>query len=550
MNEESSTSNSKVVQIEENKKREINLKLNKKIHQIIILSLLHLFYILIEAFNLFEIKWISSVIYVILCVGTIGFLWLQRESANYLMPIPFISLIIVGGILEETITITVIFVLYCLYFFIYQYIKKDQSETILTVILSGITMFTLFSFTLFNQGFVKINSEVNIIIFIWLAWCLTTLGLAFIHRNNIMLHYTLITTVALFASVGTFFGFIMVYDNIFAIFNGLIILISIIVSMLIVFLDETFDLKRFLGFIGINLVAVIIFSFSFGRSFDWLTAMNKSLVVDYVLFVPLVLITSIVLSIKFYPETKLAFQSGIYSYSLDKKIFSTDMSLLIPYFIFHLTSLFSLAHIGNNPNLIFLKLLIVSIIFVAATVPLNIRVTTTISLISTLAFLISVMLFIGDISNYAAFISLLGIVFLLFVFIVINELYLIGEPLTTNLSIVASLVGMVTSIMFFYIEKMALKEIWTSITWALVGVFLFAFGLIFNYIYLRRSGLIIILFDVAYSILVIAINKNYRGIPLGVALIILAIVLLVCIYLLRWSEQREVKKAVPEEVSE
>jgi len=550
LNKKSSTSNTTVIQHEGKEKTKINLKIDKKIHQIVILSLIHIFYILLEAFNLFEAKWVSSVIYAILCAGTIGFLWLQKENINYLMPIPFISLIIVGGILEETITITVIFVLYCLYFFIIQYIKKNEIETIQTVILSGITMFTLFAFTLFNQGFVKINTEANVVLFIWLAWCLTTLGLALIHRKNIKLHYTFISIVAFFASVGTFFGFIMVYDNLFAIFNGLIILFSIIVSMLIVFLEETFAIKRFLVFIGINLIAVIIFSFSFGFSFDWLSTMNKALVVDYVLFVPLALITTIVLSIKFYPETKAAFQSGAYSYGLEKNIFSTDMSFLVTYFIFHLAALFSLIQLWDNPSILFLKLLILSIIFVATTVPLNIRVSNIISLTSTLAFLISVMLFLGNVSNYAAFISLLGIVFLLFIFIVINELFLIGEPLTTNLSIVATLVGMVTSIIFFYIEDIPLKEVWTSLTWAFVGIFLFAFGIIFNYIFLRRSGLIIVIFDVAYTIIVIAINEDYRGLPLGIALIVLAIVLLACIFLLRWSERREPKKEVTEEVLE
>ncbi|MHA1186559.1 MAG: hypothetical protein ACTSSK_06725 [Candidatus Heimdallarchaeota archaeon] len=327
-------------------------------------------------------------------------------------------------------------------------------------------------------------------------------------------------------------------------------MLSIIVSMLIVFLEEIFDFKKFLAFIGINLVAVIIYSFAFNMTFDWLSTMNKTLVVDYVLFVPLVLLTSIVLSIKFYPETKLAFQAGIYSYNLDKDIFSTDKSFLATYFIFHLTALFSLLQIGSNSSYLLLKLLIISIIFVATTVPLNIRMTTIISLLSTLSFLITVMLYLGNVSNYAAFISLLGLVFLLFVFIVINERFLIGEPLTTNLTIVASLMGMVTSIMFFYLEDMPLKEIFTSITWVLVGGFLFAFGLIFNYIYLRRSGLIIILFDIAYFVVVIAINKTYRGLSLGIAFIVLAVVLFTCIFLFRWSERREPDKEINEEVLE
>jgi len=537
-------------EVEEKHVKRRNIKQDRKIHQIIILSLLHLFYILVESFNLFETQWISSLIYSILAIGTIGFLWLQKENINYLMPIPFISLIIVGGILEETITTTVIFVAYCLYFFIYQYIKKTETETILTVILSGITMLVLISFTLFDHGFVKINYELNVIVVIWFVWCLTTLGLAFIHRNNFALHFGFIITVLLFASIGPFFGFILVFDNVFALMNGILIFVSIAISLLIVFLEETFDLKKFLGFIGINLVAVIVYSFSFGKSFDWLSALNKTFVVDYALFIPLVLITSIVLTIKFYPDTRIERDSETFSYSSDQKLVNIDGSLVITFFVFHLSALFSLVHTIDNFEFIFLKLLIISMILVSATVTLNVRISNIISLTTSLVFLACVMVFLANVSNYATFISLLAISIVLYIFIVINEMFLIGEPLSTNLSVVATLVGMITSILFFYLENVYLKEIWTSISWALIGAFLFAFGILYEYTFLRRSGLIIILFDIVYSVIVIIINTDYRGIPMGVAFIVLAVVLLVCIYLLRWSESRDKKKNLTEKIPE
>ena len=156
------------------------------------------------------------------------------------------------------------------------------------------------------------------------------------------------------------------------------------------------------------------------------------------------------------------------------------------------------------------------------------------------------MIFLANVSNYATFISLLAIVVVLYVFIILNEMFLLGEPLSTNLSIVATLLGMITSILLFYVENVNLKEIWTSICWVVIGAFLFSFGIIFEYTFLRRSGLFIILFDIVYSVIVIILNTSYRGLPMGIAFIVLAVVLLVCIYLLRWSERRDTKKKITE----
>lgn len=549
MSENLSTSKVEVDQNKEKTRRKINLGKTRKIHQIIILSSIHLFYILIESLDLFEYQWISSTIYSLIAISTIAFLWLQKESINYLLPIPFISLVIVGGILEETITTTVIFAFYCLYFFIYQFIKKNEAETILTVIISGLTMLTLIGFTLFDHGFVKINYELNAIVVIWFSWCLANLGLAFVHRKNFAMHFSLIITVLLLSSIGPFLGFILVYDNVFALANGILILISIIISLLIVFFEETFKLGRFLQFITANLVAVILYSFSFNMSFDWLADLNKMFVIDYALFVPLVLITTIVLMIKFYPQTRSPREFGEYAYRSNKEIVSADIALLTTFIIFNLTAVFSLIQNFDGLEFIILKLLIISILYVAATISLNIRVTTITSLLSTFVFLIFVMLRLGNVSNYAAFISLLGIVVVVYIFAILNELFLIGEPLTTNLTMVATLVGMVTSIIFFYIENMALKEIWSSISWGLIGVFLFAFGIIFHFVFLRRTGLIIILFDIAYTL--VAVGVKYRlSLESGITFIILAVVLITCIYLLRWSERREPKERIVEEVLE
>ncbi|MCK5158906.1 MAG: hypothetical protein KAR08_07105, partial [Candidatus Heimdallarchaeota archaeon] len=63
------------------------------------------------------------------------------------------------------------------------------------------------------------------------------------------------------------------------------------------------------------------------------------------------------------------------------------------------------------------------------------------------------------------------------------------------------------------------------------------------------SGLIIILFDIAYTL--VAVGVKYRlSLLSGITFIILAFVLITCIYLLRWSERRELQEKIVEEVLE
>ncbi|NHJ85418.1 MAG: hypothetical protein FK734_08135 [Asgard group archaeon] len=527
-----------------NQQRTINPKKAKIIHQVIVLSLLHLLFMFIEGFNKFDTQWVSSVVYSLLAVGTVIFLWIQKENFVYLLPIPFISLCVVGAILEETITTTVIFVAYCGYFFSVQFFKKKEVETILIAAFSGFTMIILICFTLFNHGFVNVDSEFHVILWIWLAWCLTILGLAFIHRNNFKLHISFIATVLTFGSLGPIFGVILSKYNFFSLINGIIIFIAMILSMVAIFLEKEFKLSKFSTYIGINLIAIIIYSFTFRSYFEWLNTFTSSFLVDYILLVPLVLVTAIVLTLKFYPKTKTIDSDTQYSFLENKERINYDMLFLVTYLVFLFSSLITL--IGNIDNFqyAFLKALIISFVFVGTTIPLNVRISTIISMLATLSFFITTLHFLGNVASGISLIVLLSIAIVLLIFTAINEIFLKGEPLSTNLSMVATLVGLIASILYFYIENIPLKEIWTSISWAIIGVFLFAFGIIFKRLFLRRSGLAVVLLDIVYSI--ISISLGYKGWEMGIAYIILAIVLMICIYLFRWSEKREEKTDIKE----
>ena len=119
-----------------------------------------------------------------------------------------------------------------------------------------------------------------------------------------------------------------------------------------------------------------------------------------------------------------------------------------------------------------------------------------------------------------------------------NELFLKGEPLTTTLTLSGALILMITSQLYFSIN-FATQFLYSEIVWAGIGLFLFTIGLIFNKLFLRRTGLVIILLDVVKSIIELLIEYLDEGWKIGVAFMILAIVLMVCIFLFRWSEKRE-----------
>jgi membrane protein implicated in regulation of membrane protease activity len=118
-----------------------------------------------------------------------------------------------------------------------------------------------------------------------------------------------------------------------------------------------------------------------------------------------------------------------------------------------------------------------------------------------------------------------------------------GEPLTSSMTLSGTLMLMICSLIYFdYIE------IWVSLIWALVGLYLFVVGLLFNKIFLRRIGLAVILMDVVYSIVYVSRLENKA--LLGVGFMVLAIVLFICIWLFRWSEQKLKREKETDEETE
>jgi hypothetical protein len=276
-------------------------------------------------------------------------------------------------------------------------------------------------------------------------------------------------------------------------------------------------------------IGIVILSYSFTGNFEPLVELAKILIVDYAIFMPIVIFVAVNVGIKFYKLHKNPEQK--------QTLTNLDFILIAVFAVFLATAMGMAGWTIGNYNLI--KAFVVSIIFFGISLELRLRFSTAITIIATHVFLGLMLNLVGGISSDWVLITLMAISSVLILFAVINEIFLIGEPITSAMIISGSLILMATS--FVYFEFLAL---WVSLIWAFAGLYLFVFGLLFNKISLRRSGLIIILADVVYSIVYVARLENRT--LLGIGFMILAIVLFACILLFRWSEQR-LKKEVPPE---
>jgi hypothetical protein len=539
---------SKEVKIDEAEKKTRKFDLAKTPHQIITLTVIHLLYIAFEASNAFNPTWISVIIYGIISLGTIGFIYLQKENAKYLIPIPFISLIIVGGILgnlEGTITITVIFVIYCAFYFTLVFMKEDITQTIITILFSAVTLFVLTTFMKFNQGFVSVGKEYNVISFLWLLWAGAVSAIIIRNKEKIGLSILYTALLVIMSSIGPIIrpeG--SANANVFSLVCAVILLGTAVISIILAVPKDEFKVGRFIGNITIIEVGFVTFSYTFNYAFSWIAnTSTKASIVNYGLLLPLVLYTITILIIKYYPRERDDLSLRTYSLFKNKELLSKDMILWGTYLSFIIMSqvMFVLRY-----DLNFLNGLIISLIFFGATIPLTIRFATTNSLLLSILFLsltLSEFTSLQYSNNLIILMAVSGAIVILAVF---NELFLKGEPLTTTLTLSGALILMISSQLYFSIN-FATQFLYSQIVWAGIGLFLFTIGLIFNRLFLRRTGLVIILMDVVKSIIELLIEYLDEGWKIGVAFMILAIVLLVCIFLFRWSEKRE--KTQQEEIA-
>ena len=542
----------KEVVMEDAEKKTRKFDLAKTPHQIITLTVIHLLYIAFEASDTFNPSWISVIIYGIISIGTIGFIYLQKQNAKYLIPIPFLSLIVVGGILEGlegTITVTVIFVVYCAFYFTLVFMQDDIAQTIITILFSAVTLFILTTFMKFNQGFVAVGKEYNVISFLWLLWAAATSAVIMRNKEKIGLNVLYTAILVTMSSIGPIIrpeG--SANANVFSLICAVILLGTAVISIILAVPKDEFKVGRFIGNITIIEAGFVIFSYTFNRAFSWIaSSLTKASIVNYGLLLPLVLYTITILIIKYYPREKDDLSLRTYTLFKNKELLSKDMILWGTYLSFIIMSqvMFVLQYELN-----FINGLIISLIFFGATIPLTIRFATTSSLLFSILFLsltLSEFTTLQYSNNLIILMAISGAVVVIGVF---NELFLKGEPLTTTLTLSGALILMISSQLYFSIN-FATQFLYSEIIWAGIGLFLFTIGLIFNRLFLRRTGLVIILLDVVKSIIELLFEYLDEGWKIGIAFMILAIVLLVCIFLFRWSEKREkaqqeVAESIPE----
>ncbi|MHA1155472.1 MAG: hypothetical protein ACTSQK_05130, partial [Candidatus Heimdallarchaeota archaeon] len=176
----------------------------KYAHQIFLLIFINTLFIVFEIVDAFKINWISAVIYGIISISSIGYIWTQKESAKFLIPIPFVSLLVASLLIDFPLLITIIYGINCLFFFIIAITKKDLQDVIITTITTGLMLIILTPLSLVNRGFIKVNYEINAISGVLLLWIVCTTVSTIVFREELWQIFTYILSVQLITAVMPF----------------------------------------------------------------------------------------------------------------------------------------------------------------------------------------------------------------------------------------------------------------------------------------------------------------------------------------------------------
>ena len=500
--------------------------LTKYAHQIFLLIFVNILFIVFEIVNAFKINWISAVIYGTISISSIGYIWIQKESAKFLIPIPFISLLVASILIDFPLLITIIYGVNCLFFFIIAITKKDLQDVIITTITTGLMLIILTPLSLIDRGFIKVNNEINAISGVVLLWIICATVSTIVFRKELWQIFTYILSVQLITAVMPFIQPEGTSSNVFTIVCALGFLISAITTLVLVSKHEELDDFHILMSVIIIQIGIIILSYSFNIGHTWTSSNNNALIIDYALHIPLAIFTIANYLFNYFKVNQRQIEDGTaFAKGYDR------LKPFILYLSFVISSLAMLGWVFGNLNLI--NVLIISILFFVVSIVINNKYLTIITMLSSYMFLSFTMSFIGSVILDIILIVLISISGALLIFAIINEKWIRGEPLTSTLTISSSLL-----IMIGLLILLDFASIWVSVGWVLVGFYLFAGGIFLEKILWRRVGLGIILGDIVFSIVIIAIS-GASGIFLGIGFMVIAIVLFGCIFLFRWSEQKQ-----------
>ncbi|MHA1156675.1 MAG: hypothetical protein ACTSQK_11265, partial [Candidatus Heimdallarchaeota archaeon] len=323
------------------------------------------------------------------------------------------------------------------------------------------------------------------------------------------------------------------YSNVFTIICALGFLTSAITTLVLVTKHEELDDFHHLMSVIVIQVGIIILSYSFNIGHTWTSSSNNVLIIDFALHIPLAIFT-IANYLYDYFNNK---QHQIEDNKANVKGYN-KLKPFILYLSFVISSLAMLGWVFGQLNLI--NVLIISILFFVVSIVINNKFMIIITMLLSYLFIGLTMNFVGSVVLDIILIVLISISAALMTFAIINEKWIQGEPLTSTLTISSSLMIIVS--LFILLD---FTNIWISVGWVLLGFYLFAGGIFLEKILWRRVGLGAILGDIVFSIVLIAISGG-SGIFLGIGFMVIAIVLVGCIFLFRWSEQKQKRDILDE----
>ncbi|MFW9922927.1 MAG: hypothetical protein ACFFDW_06515, partial [Candidatus Thorarchaeota archaeon] len=260
---------------------------NKNIHQIFLLIFINVLYIIFESVNAFQIDWISAIVYGLISASTIAYIWLQYESAKYLIPIPFISLIIVGAIIKYPLIITIVFGVDCFIYFLMVIIKRNLYDGIITTISTSVTYITLVSLSLIDRGFIKLGVEFNVMVGFLILWLIVATIITILLREKLSQILVYIFSSVIMVSILPFIQPEVGKSNLLSIICFAGFFLSAVTTLILVTIKKEFRELHSLIIIIVTQCGIILFSYSFNYGFKWLPVLGNILLIDYGLHIPL-----------------------------------------------------------------------------------------------------------------------------------------------------------------------------------------------------------------------------------------------------------------------
>ncbi|TFF84615.1 hypothetical protein EU523_01530, partial [Candidatus Heimdallarchaeota archaeon] len=158
-------------------------------HQLVIVCIFHLVYFVFEGMNAFpsaglQQDWLSAGIYCFISLLTLFYLWKEWETSKYIVPVPFVSLLIVTWLLDFEEVVTGLFILSSIIIYLLAILKPDPLITKLTFGFTGLGFFFLAFFMRFDRGFVKVNYEVNVVACLFVLLFIGSSILIFLQKEN------------------------------------------------------------------------------------------------------------------------------------------------------------------------------------------------------------------------------------------------------------------------------------------------------------------------------------------------------------------------------